>query len=329
VIRLCLSRQKNNMNKERQAGTSKLVYKTRFEWAYLKPVYWTSWLWVLLLYGFYVLPDGVTNWLANRLGDLARFSHKKRFLIAQKNIQLCFPDLSDAEKENLIKQHYRAQMRSVLHYGLVWWASRKTLAEKIIIKGQENIDASLKKGRSVIIMTSHSVGLEMAVSAITMRYPVSGPFKVLKNPVTNWFVAKGRTRFGTIIYSREAGLRPIIKDVQAGQLMFYLPDEDLGKDRSIFVPMFNVQKATVPVLGRLAKNCHADVLPCISCYDEKQKKYIIHVLPAMQDFPQGDDKLDATRMNQAIENTVHICPAQYFWTLRLFRTRPEGEERFY
>ncbi|MDH5735468.1 MAG: lipid A biosynthesis acyltransferase, partial [Gammaproteobacteria bacterium] len=93
--------------------------------------------------------------------------------------------------------------------------------------------------------------------------------------------------------------------------------------------MFNVQKATVPVLGRLAKNCHADVLPCISCYDEKQKKYIIHVLPAMQDFPQGDDELDATRMNQAIENTVHICPAQYFWTLRLFRTRPEGEERFY
>ena len=317
------------MIKEKQAGKSKLVYKAGFKWAFLKPVYWPSWLSILLLFILFLLPDKLTDWLANLLGDLARIINKKRKHIAEINIQLCFPGLDNEKKAELIKRNFRAQIRSVLHYGLIWWSSRKTLESKIIIKGREHIDASLQKGRSVIVMTSHSVGLEMAVSAITMNYPVSGPFKILKNPLTNWLVAKGRTRFGTIIYSREAGLRPIIKDVQAGQLMFYLPDEDLGKDRSIFVPMFNVKKATVPVLGRLAKSCNADVLPCISCYDEQAGKYIIHILPALKDFPQGNDEQDASQMNQAIEDTIRICPEQYFWTLRLFRTRPEGEDKFY
>ena len=288
-----------------------------------------SWLSVLLLFVLFLLPDKLTDWLASLLGDLARKLNKKRKHIAETNIQLCFPELDEEKKAALIKENFRAQMRSVLHYGRIWWASRKTLEHRIIIKDREHIEASLKKVRSVIVMTSHSVVLEMAVTAITMNYPVSGPFKVLKNPLINWLVAKGRTRFGTVIYSRDAGLRPIIKDVQAGQLMFYLPDEDLGKERSIFVPMFNVKKATVPVLGRLAKSCRADVLPCISCYDEKQKKYLVHVLPAMKDFPRGNDEQDATQMNQAIEDTVRICPMQYFWTLRLFRTRPDGEEKFY
>ncbi|MDH5764651.1 MAG: lipid A biosynthesis acyltransferase [Gammaproteobacteria bacterium] len=317
------------MQKKHQAGSSKLVYKTQFQWSFLKPAYWGSWLSVIFLFVLFILPDRLVCFISDVLAEIALKVNKKRYRIAEINIRLCFPGLTEAEQKAMIKEHFRAQMRSVLHYGMIWWSPRGSLEKRIVIKGQENIEASLKAGRSVIIMTSHSVALEMAVTAITMRYPISGPFKVLKNPVSNWLIAKGRTRFGTIIYSREAGLRPIIKDVKAGQLMFYLPDEDLGRDRSIFVPMFNIQKATVPVLGRLARSCNADVLPCISCYDKDTAKYNVYVMPAMKGYPQGDDEKDARTMNMAIEETVKICPPQYFWTLRLFRTRPEGEDRFY
>ncbi len=311
------------------AGQSSLIYKAKFEAEFLRPTYWLTWLAVFMLFIFMLLPAKLTDFTGNILGDLARNINAKRRRIARKNIELCFPDINQQQRNKLLKQNFRAQTRSILHYGLFWWAPKFMLKKRIIIKGQQYIEQSQKAGRSVIVMTSHSVGLEAAVSAITMRYPISGPFKLMKNKVTNWLVAKCRTRFGTIIYTREAGLRPIIKDVRAGQVMFYLPDEDLGKDRSIFVPFFGEQKATIPVLGRLAKTCNADVLPCISCYDEKQHKYIIHILPALKDFPSGDDKKDTIRMNKAIEETVRICPAQYFWTLKLFRTRPEGEDRFY
>lgn len=317
------------MNDKTNIGTSPLVYSTRFSIGFFKPKYWASWISIVFLFVVNLLPAIWIDALANILGDLARNINKKRRRIARKNLELAFPQLTDDQRKDMLRQHFRAQMRSVMHFGLFWWSSKSRLQNRIEIIGQEHIDNSLASGKSVIIMTSHSVGLEAAVSAITMRYPVSGPFKEMKNKVTNYLIAKGRTRFGTIIYSRQAGLRPIIKDVRAGNIMFYLPDEDLGKDRSIFVPFFSVQKATIPVLGRLTKACNASVLPCISCYDESQHKYKIHILPALKDFPTGDDVVDATRMNQAIEETVGLCSAQYFWTLRIYRTRPEGENRFY
>lgn len=311
------------------AGSSKLLYQVKFKWQYLMPRFWATWFIVMILFWVNLLPAVIVDMLAYLLGDIARNMTSKRRRIARKNIQMCFSKYTLEGRKRMLRQVFRSEIRSVLHYGLIWWGSRSRLNKRIVIQGQEHIDASLSAGKAVILMTSHSAGLEMAVSAITLRYPVSGPFKVLKNPVINYLVARGRARFGTLLYSREAGLRPIIKDVRHGRLMFYLPDEDLGKDRSIFVPFFGVEKATVPVLGRLAKTCNADVLPCISCYDEALHKYIVHVLPPLEDFPQGDDAVDATRMNLAIEQSVCLCPEQYFWTLRIFRTRPEGEQRFY
>lgn len=308
---------------------SPLLYDTDFKFSYLKPEYWSTWLAISGLFLLMLLPVFVQDAVANSLGDLARSINKKRRRIARINIDLCFPELVEDEKKEMLRRTFRHQARSVLNYALIWWGSKNRLKQRIVIKGQQNIDNSLANNRAVIFMTAHSLGLEAAVSAITMRYPVTGPFNPMKNKLIDWFVANGRARHGTLIYTRETGLRPIIKDVRAGYSMFYLPDEDLGKDRSIFAPFFGVEKASVPVLGRLARNCKADVLPCISCYDETSRKYVIHVLPAIKGFPSGDDYKDTVAMNSSLEEIVRICPSQYFWIMKLFKTRPEGEAGLY
>ena len=318
------------MNKPKpKAGQSALVYDSRFKLEYLKPMYWGTWLTFLFLLIILLLPVALQDALANKLGDLFRNINSKRRRIARKNIELCFPELDDEEKKELIRKNFRHHARSVLNYGLIWWAPEFILKKRIVFNGQENIEASLGSGRSVIFMAAHSLGLEAAVSVATMNYPLSGPFNPMKNKLVDWMVARGRSRHSAIIYARNAGLRPIIKDVRAGCAMFYLPDEDLGAERSIFASFFGVEKATVPVLGRLAKSCKADVLPCMACYDEKNHQYVIHILPALKDFPRGDDLVDSQLMNQALEEIIRICPAQYFWAMKLFKTRPEGEARLY
>lgn len=316
-------------NVNNNAGQSALLYDTRFSWQYLKPMYWPTWLVILLLWLVMWLPPFLQDALANRLGDLARNVNAKRRRIARKNLELCFPELTDAQRKQMLRASFRHQARSVLSYGLFWWAPRSVLQKRIVLEGEAHINASLENGRGVIFMAAHSFSLEAAVSATTMRYPLSGPFNPMKNKLVDWFVAKGRTRHGTFIYPRSAGLRPIIKDARAGCTLFYLPDEDLGKDRCIFVPFFGVEKATVPVLGRLAKSCRADVLPTIACYDESQHRFVIHVLPALQDFPLGDDYADSLVMNQQLEKLIRLCPEQYFWIMKLFKTRPPGQAKFY
>ena len=53
------------------------------------------------------------------------------------------------------------------------------------------------------------------------------------------------------------------------------------------------------------------------------------MLPALEDFPSGNDIVDATAMNKAIERAILECPQQYLWTFRYFQTRPEGEAPVY
>lgn len=317
-------KQKNNIK-----AKSALVYDTRFKMEYLKPAYWGVWLAVVFLWLFILMPAPLLDAVANKLGDLIRNVNKKRRRIARINIDLCFPELSDEEKKQLIRQNYRHQARSFLYYGIIWWAPDFILKKRIVFEGRENIENSLANNRSVIFMAAHSLGLEAAVAAATLNYPSSGPFNPMKNKLVDWLVAKGRSRHGGILYTREAGLRPIIKDVRGGCTMFYLPDEDLGAERSIFVPFFGVEKASVPVLGRLSKSCRADVLPTMACYDEKKHRYVIHVLPAMKDFPTGDDYNDTLAMNKSLEEIIRLCPSQYFWIMKLFKTRPDGETKLY
>lgn len=305
----------------------------RFRLTHLHPRYWTTWVGLGLFFTVTLLPMAVIDWLGSRLGALAANKNKKRFNIVKTNLSLCFPGKSAAEIETMAKQHFQAQFRSLMHYSILWWLPTFLLRKRIQTSGFEQITAYQQQGKNIILLLSHSVGLDFAVAAISMDYPSTGPYKAIRNPVIDWKIANGRlrfgSRFGSKLLTREDGLKPLIRETRAGKVLIYLADEDLGAKNSIFVPFFGVQKATIPVLGRLAKACDAVVLPCVSCYEAENRRYSIRLLPQIEGLPSGDDEADSRSMNKAIERTIELCPVQYLWTLRYFQTRPEGEAPVY
>ena len=57
--------------------------------------------------------------------------------------------------------------------------------------------------------------------------------------------------------------------------------------------------------------------------------YRVKFYPVWENYP-GPDMVAATRrMNEFIEERVKEAPAEYFWTHKRFKTRPEGEPSFY
>ena len=300
-----------------------------FKFGFIRPKFWLTWFGLLLFYLFSLLPLPVINLVGERLGEYAAKKNKKRFNIAKVNLSLCFPDKKESEIENMVLEHFRAYIRGLMQYGLIWWASESRLDKYIDVEGFDKIDQLLEQKKNIILLTCHSAGLEFTGIALSMRYACSGPYKPMRNELINWLVARGRARLGTITYTREEGFRPLIRDTRKGRLLIYLADEDLGPDVSVFAPFFGVQKATISVLGRLAKSCDATVLPCIACYDKEKSKYVIKLLPEMENFPSGDDLSNAVAMNAVVEDMIAQCPVQYFWNLRIFQTRPEGEASVY
>jgi lauroyl/myristoyl acyltransferase len=305
----------------------------RFRAELLHPKHWPTWAALGIYFLFTLLPMPVLDRVGNRLGEYAAKKNRKRFNIARVNLSLCFPDKSEQDIEDMVHEHFRAQLRSAMHLFIVWWRPEFMVRRKIVREGFDQIEHYRQQGKQVIVLLCHSVGLDFAVASISMDYNTNGPYKPMRNEVIDFMFTHGRTRFGAKhggkLFTRGDGLRPLIKETRAGKVLIYLADEDLGMTNSVFAPFFAEPKATIPVLGRMTKACNAVVLPCISCYDPKVRKYRVNMLPAIDNFPSGDDVVDSTAMNRAIESGVLECPGQYLWTFRYFQTRPEGEASVY
>jgi lauroyl-KDO2-lipid IV(A) myristoyltransferase len=153
--------------------------------------------------------------------------------------------------------------------------------------------------------------------------------KHARNPLADWLMQRGRTRFQGRIHMRNAGLKNYLRAADKTDSLFYLPDEDHGEKHSVFAPFYGVPKATLTTLARMARIADAKIIPAITLYSREEKRYVMTLLPPFDNFPSGNDLDDASRMNQALEALVDQSPEQYLWTMRLFRTRPENTPPVY
>jgi len=309
------------------------VERYRFRLSLLAPKYWTTWLAVALYFIITCLPLSLVDGIGCWLGRYAASKNKKRFNIVKTNLSLCFPERGNEELEKMVVAHFEAQFRSLMHYYILWWRPARSIRKRLQLEGFEQIDEYKRQGKQVIILLTHNVGLDFAAAAISMQYSANAPYKQVRNEVADWLIANGRLRFGKRsggkLFTRDDGLKPLIRETRSGKVLIYLADEDLGEENSVFVPFFGVQKATIPMLGRLAKLCDAVVLPCVGCYQPDEQRYKVKLFPAMEGMPGGDEIQDSENMNKAIERAILECPIQYLWTLRYFQTRPPGEASLY
>jgi KDO2-lipid IV(A) lauroyltransferase len=128
--------------------------------------------------------------------------------------------------------------------------------------------------------------------------------------------------------SRQQGLRKVLRWIQSGIPFYYLPDLDFGRKGTIFVPFFGVPAATATGLAAIARSTGAAVVPCVTRM-LPGGGYVAQFYPAWRDYPTGDQAADARRMMAFIEERVLEMPEQYHWLHKRFKTRPEGEARFY
>lgn len=253
---------------------------------------------------------------------------RERRRVARINMRLCFPGLPDREREHLVRRHFQAFGRGLLERGILWWSSRKRVRRVVRIEGLEHWQAVA--GRPAIWLAPHFVGLDMGGVRLTADYPLASIYSSQKDPVFNAILLHGRTRFcSNRLFSRQDGMRPVVKAIKDGLPFYYLPDMDYGPRDAIFVPFFGVPAATITGLSRLARLTGAAVVPCVTTQLPGGKGYVLRFYPAWQDFPGGSVEEDTRRMNEFIEERVREMPEQYFWLHKRFKTRPTGEPRFY
>lgn len=283
---------------------------------------------LFFMWALHFLPLPVLNFFGQALGMVLYIFARERRRVAETNISLCFKSLSKAQQNKIVSAHFRCFGRGFLERGILWWSSKQRIQRLVQIEGLEHWSAV--KEKPVIWLAPHFIGLDMGGVRLTTEYPLVSIYSHQKNPVFDTVLHRSRTRFGlTTLFSRQDGVRSVIKVLRQGMPFYYLPDMDFGPRDSVFVPFFGVSAATITGLSRLARLTGAAVVPCITRQLPRGEGYRIKFYPAWDNFPGNDIEADTRRMNAFIEERVIEMPEQYFWLHKRFKTRPSGEKRFY
>jgi KDO2-lipid IV(A) lauroyltransferase len=264
------------------------------------------------------------------LGRLAYFLAVSRRRVAHKNLEICFPDLAEAERRRLAGLHFGYLGVAALTQGLVWGASRRRLARLVKVRNLERFELPRSQGRNLILLVPHFVGLELGAAGFTATgHPGLFMYQRIRNPVVDLQIRRGRTRFGSTAVERKDDLRAMAREMRRGTPFYYLPDQDAGRFRGIFVPFCGIPAATVPMLSRFARLADALVIPAFPRYLPWGRGLEVILDPPLDPFPTKDQAADTALMNRVIEARVRTMPAQYFWVHRRFKTRPPGEPPIY
>jgi KDO2-lipid IV(A) lauroyltransferase len=288
----------------------------------------TARLGLFLLWLLHFLPMNLLAPLGRGIGMLAYCFVRKRRRIARVNLRLCFPELSGAARERLLRRHFRAFGRALVESSIAWWGSAQRLKRVVSIEGQEHLEAL--KGERFIALVPHFVGIELEGVRMTLDYHGAAVYVRQRDRYVDAFLKQRRERFGgTRMISRQEGVKAILRAVQGGKSLQLSPDMDLGARDSVFVPFFGVPAATVTALSRMAQLTRSRIVPLVVRQLPGARGYMLRFYPAWDNYPSTSLEEDARRMNAFIEDRIREMPEQYLWTHRRFKTRPPGQPKLY
>ncbi|WP_158262683.1 lauroyl-Kdo(2)-lipid IV(A) myristoyltransferase [Photobacterium sanctipauli] len=300
------------------------TYQPTFQWSFLHPKHWGTWFSLLVLIIFALLPWKVRDPIAGFIGKhIGRYIKKARHR-ARVNLQLCFPEKSDSEREAMIDEMYSSAAQVILAMGDLSLRSKKHLQERTEVFGQEHLDKVTQANRRVIMLVPHSWAIDFpAIYWASLGLPVAAMMKPQhRQPVFDWVISRQRLQYGGRCHARQDGIKHYLRSVKEGYMGYYLPDEDFGPEQSMFTDFFATKKATFSGLGKIARLTDAAIVPMMPVYNKKAGKIEIHIQPEITGLNSKDLQQDANLLAQSLEEMVGPYPDQYMWILQLLKTRP-------
>jgi len=300
----------------------------------LAPRHWPTWLGAGLLRALAVtLPVDALIALGRGLGRFSLPFAGRRREITAINVGLCFPALSEAERQDLVRRHFESLGIAVFEFCLGWWAPDARLEDRVRVEGLENLRAAFERGKGVILLSAHFTTLEIGGRFLAMHtrgLPLNVMYRRSDNPVVERVLRdRRRHHFGEPIGRDD--VRAMLRALKKNETVWYAFDQNYKGNRKnrVFAPFFGIAAATNTATSRLAQATGAAVVPFFTRRLPDGKRYVQRIDPPLADFPSGDPAADAARLNALIEGWVKEAPEQYLWSHRRFRTRPKGETRFY
>lgn len=292
------------------------------------PQYWPLWLMIGIFWLICQLPYRWQLKLGAGIGKLIyRFSKKARH-VGEVNLRLCFPEKSAKERTIILRKSFESLGMGFFELGLACFASKKRLLPLLHYHGQENVDTIATNQQGGVVLGAHFTTLQIVGRMMALHYDFAILYRKHKKPLINYLLEKLAYRFYHKKIKRE-DTRAMLRTVKNKEGLWFTPDVDVGGKSSIFAPFFDVPAATTIAPAIFAKLGPAIILPISFYRRDDGTGYDVYFDKPLKNFPTDMGKKDMTRINAITEAAIRKKPEQYLWQYKRFKSRPEGEKRFY
>jgi KDO2-lipid IV(A) lauroyltransferase len=288
------------------------------------PRYWPTWLGIAVLRLIVLLPQRTRVSIGRFLGRLAHRLLGTRRHIAQRNLELCFPELDDDARTRLELQHFESLGMGVIELGVTWWCSDAQLAELVELRGMEHVHAALDEGNGILMWSGHFATAEIGGTALKSEVPpIAAMYRASKNALNDQIMRRCRGRSVSQLIMKNS-VRTLLKALKHNRPVWYAADQAYSRKGTVIAPFFGVPATTNTAVSQIAKVSKAAVVPFIPLRHDNGERYTLEFLPALENFPSGDDYADAVRLNKLLESQIRRAPEQYYWVHRRFKGRPDA-----
>jgi KDO2-lipid IV(A) lauroyltransferase len=292
----------------------------------LAPRHWPTWLGIGTLALLARIPWPLQRIIGQGMGHVLRLALPSRRRIAERNIALCFPELTADARDALLRRHFAALGIGVFEFARAWWGSVAPLRRGLVVEGLEHIQQAHAAGRGVIVVSGHFTTLEVCGRLMCDYVPLAGMYRPHAEPAMEWAVKRGRLRYAAAMFTKSE-LRPVVKHLKQGGLLWYAPDQDPSRGDAVYVPFFGRPAHSLTSTHQLARLSGAAVI----AYGHERRAdggYTLRLSPAFEAFPSEDAIADTARVMAAIEGMARRAPEQYLWIHRRFKRQPDGQSPY-
>ncbi len=284
---------------------------------FLLPRYWPTWLGLGLLRALALVPFRAQMRICATLGSVGRRFLPRHVRVARRNLALCLPEASAAEREQILREHFRSLGMTLGETAYTWFRAHR-LPRLAQVHGLEHLDGALAAGNGAILLAAHFTTTEIAAGIMAATRPTQVVYKPTKDPLLAEILAKRRSAVTRGAIARD-DIRSMIRTLRANGVVWYAPDQAYRHKGAEMVPFFGLPAATNTATSRLARVTGAKVLPYLVERLPQAQGYRVTIHPPFDCFPSDDSVADTRRYHQLLEAHVRLVPEQYLWVHRRFK----------
>jgi KDO2-lipid IV(A) lauroyltransferase len=259
-------------------------------------------------------PRRIRRWGA-WLGDFMYVASSRYRGVAVRNLRAAFPEWSESQVRRVARDTFRNFARVSLEFFYLHELPPDQIDKWIDVVGMEHLDAALKGGRGVVVVTAHLGNWELLARTVAqMGYKISVIARDSDDPTMTGTANTIRQKAGYKVLPRDAAVLPAIRCLKKNEILGILPDQNTLS--GIFVDFFGRPVATATGPAVFALKTGAPIL-CAFARRAEEGRFVAEIQPPLDVPLTGDDEADIHAVTAAftkvIEDEIRKDPAQWLW----------------